>query len=156
MFIVKKVTINAIDLDENIEKNILIQIKKDFIGNCFKEYGYILDIEKLIDFSENCISETNSSIIFKTQFEAKTLKPNVGDIVNGVIDVIGDFGIILLVENLLKIFISGKTSFKKYKLIDQNSCNADGKKYKKGDILTVKIKTIRYLNKKFDCLGSIQ
>lgn len=121
-------------LYSDIDRYLFGRIKKMFTDKCDKQYGYILKILELTDFS-NLISDNTENIIFKVNFKAKILKPEIGDIFQGQIEIIIPGGILVNVEPF-KVFIP---------------CETDN--FSTGKVVNVKITNQKYTDNKFKYIG---
>ena len=73
----RKICIDSEYIDKNIRNNILLKIKEITNNECSKSEGYFLNIIKIICIKDNYISP-NCENIFIVEFEAETLKPDIG------------------------------------------------------------------------------
>jgi hypothetical protein len=77
-FIIKNsVIVEPRYLDKNLHTYLDKKVKEDFIGKCFKDYGYIVDVIKILN-SKSRITSGDSTIIFDLEFEITSLFPEVG------------------------------------------------------------------------------
>lgn len=78
-FIIKKsVIVEPQYLDENLSTYLDKKVKEDFVGKCFKEYGYIVDVVEILD-SKSRITKSDSINIFDLEFKICSLLPKVGN-----------------------------------------------------------------------------
>jgi hypothetical protein len=79
-FIIKNsVIVEPQYLDKNIDLYLNKKVKEDFIGKCFKDYGYIIDVIKILNYTSR-ITSSDSIIVFDLEFEIISLFPEVGKI----------------------------------------------------------------------------
>jgi hypothetical protein len=64
-------------LDHNLHIYLKKKVKDSFIGKCFKEYGYIVDVIKILK-SKSRITSSDSTIVWDLEFEISSLFPEVG------------------------------------------------------------------------------
>lgn len=77
-FIMKnKVIVEPQYLDKNIYLYLDKKVKDDFIGKCFKDYGYIVEVIKILNY-KNIITSSDSTIVFDLEFEISSMFPEVG------------------------------------------------------------------------------
>jgi DNA-directed RNA polymerase subunit E'/Rpb7 len=81
----KRVVLESKYLNNNYKTHLLTKIKSNITSECTEDYGHIIDIIKIIDIISHKIDRTNSDNIFNIRFEAKTLKPTPGKIMEGVV-----------------------------------------------------------------------
>ena len=79
----KRIVLESKLLDKNYKSHLLSKLKSTMISDCTEEYGHIIDIIKIIDIISHKIDRTNSDNIFNVRFEAETLKPIPGKIMEG-------------------------------------------------------------------------
>ena len=78
MFIIKNsVIVEPQYLDQNLPSHLEKKIKENFIGKCFKDYGYIIDIIKILNYKSR-ITAADSTIVFDLEFEIKSIFPEAG------------------------------------------------------------------------------
>lgn len=77
-FIIKNsVIVEPRYLDNNILQHLDKKVKEDFIGKCFKDYGYIVDVVKILNYKSR-ITSSDSIIVFDLECEISSLFPEVG------------------------------------------------------------------------------
>lgn len=142
-------------LDQNIYSHLLKKIKDSIEGECTKEHGHILKINKLVKIYDNMISSANSDIVFTVLFEAETLKPEIGYNLSGNVCMILPSGIFVNIQDKLKVLIP-RNELNDYIYNASNTCyNKNDISIKNGDIVTVCISGIRYTKQNFSCFGSL-
>lgn len=142
-------------LDSNIMDHLLEKIKSSLKNECTKEFGYIIDVKRIISISDNWISAANSDIVFNVIFEVETLKPEIGLQLQGNVCMIFPNGILLDIKNKLK-FLIPLDSLKGYELNKAGMFYENGnKKIKKEDKLTVEVVEIKYKDQSFMCFGNL-
>lgn len=136
-------------LDKNIMDHLLTQVTKSTLGECTKEYGHILSVERLVDIVDN------EDCIFTVLFEAKTLKPEAGKKLTGTVCMVYKDGIFINVEEKQKMLIPVVT-LDGYKF-DQVSrtYTKDNKQIKEGIEVDAVVTAAKYSNKNFSCFGSL-
>lgn len=161
MIISTKINLEPLYLDKNIKDHIFSIIENEYKNKCFKEYGYILNINKIISFTDNIILNTNSKILFNVTFDVDNLKLDINDEINGkilyldkncilfTISKVNDKAKVVIPSNLIKNFV-----------YDENEkCYINKKKgikYSKSDTITGIIKNLRYINNNFDYIASLK
>lgn len=128
--------------EKKINKDdILSMIKEKYINTCSIDYGFIVDIKSLEKVIDSTISIYNGNIIIKCEIEITNLCPIVGQVLEGVIERVFNEGVILIVQNCLKVFIP-------FTLQQKN-------KYKPKSIIKFQIENIRFQKGKYDCIGKL-
>lgn len=154
----KRVSLNPSFLGKNY-KNALIKKIKDLCENdCTQEYGYIIEVKMLNKIKDNYISNVNSDILFNVEFEAITLKPEIGSIFTDKVCMVYNCGIFVNIKDKMKVLIP-LTSLKEYKF-DSNKKIFYNKETKKeiqeGCDITVIITGLKYSKKNFSCYGELK
>lgn len=72
-----KVIVEPQYLDQNLHLYLEKKVKDDFIGKCFKDYGYITDVIRILK-SKSRITSSDSTIVFDLEFEINSILPEVG------------------------------------------------------------------------------
>jgi DNA-directed RNA polymerase subunit E'/Rpb7 len=157
MIIEQKVCIEPEFLDKNLKMHLLNKLKKNFANQCNKEYGYILEVNKILSIKDNYIS-SNCEHIFIINVEIESLKPEINKLFVGTTCMIFSGGIFLIIKNKLKVLIP-VTVLEDY-IFDQNNNCYINKKDKKltiqnGNELKIIITGIRYLKQNFSCFGKL-
>ena len=155
IIIQKRICLEPEFLNTNLKKNIFDKLKKTTNNECSKEFGYILNIVKLIKIVDNYVSNASSEIVFEVMFEIETLKPEIDKVFTGEVCMIFGGGIFLNIKNKIKVLIP-LTSIKDYKFIQSEKilrkCEDE---IKQGDILNVKITGLKYSKKNYNCFGEL-
>jgi len=145
----KRIIIKPEDFDKNIETIIKKQIKT---FPCSQDYGYIIDIIKIISH-ESMISRDSAHNIVTVKFEAQTFLPKVGLNVDCVVYAIFpqcifaeylDIKIVIPVQGLVN-FTYENQMFKKDDII-----------IKIGDVLKAEILNTRYKQKNYSCIAKLK
>lgn len=151
----KKICLEPEYLDNNFESHLLEKLNKVNKNECTKEYGYILNINKIIKIQDNYIAPANSNIIFNLKVEASVLKPEKDVEVEGNVCMIFNNGIFIEVIKNLKVLVL-KSSLDGYKFDQQNLEYIKNKKViRNGTKLKVKISGVKYEKKTFCCFGEL-
>ena len=146
-----RIVIKPEDFNKNLQNLITDVIKKKA---CSEEYGYIIEINKIISWKD-MLSRNNGSNIVVIKLEAQTFLPKIGLVVNGIINMIFpqcifaeylDIKFVIPANNIeLKDFIYENQMFKNNDHIIQI-----------GDIIKIEIVNIRYTKKQFSCIGKLK
>jgi DNA-directed RNA polymerase subunit E'/Rpb7 len=150
----KKISIESEFLYKNLKDHLFNKLKKIYENECTKDNGYFLKINKILKIKDNFIS-SNCENIFNVEFEAETLKPEIGKKIQGIVCMIFSGGIFINVENMMKILIP-ESNLKEYKFYQtETSFKYKNNIIKKDDIITVCISGVKYSKKKFSCFGTL-
>ena len=151
----QKVSIHSKYLDKNIENHLLNKLKSTMIGTCTLEYGYIIEINKIIKLGDNLITSANSLVIFDIIYEAEILKPEIGQDLSGKVCMIFQHGIFVEIKNKMKVLIPS-ISIPLYTFKDAIFVNDKDDKISLGNKLLITVVMIKYEKKEFSCIGKIK
>ena len=151
----RRICIDHKFLNNDIRKYILDKIKEVTFNECTKDYGYILDVKKVVKIKDNYVSNANCDNIFTILFEADTLKPENGKEYEGIVCMIFAGGIFFNIKNKQKVLIP-ITNLKEF-IFDQTKKQFKKEKViiKEGDVLNVIITGTKYSKKSFSCFGNL-
>lgn len=116
---------------------LLERFQKKYINTCSKEYGFVLQVIRIVQTLSSKISIYNAHIIVECDIEIECLIPKVGEIVYGNVQQLFPQGVILIVQNCMKTFIPSPK-----------------KQYIKNQQVTFRIEQTRFQKGKYDCIGS--
>lgn len=150
--ITRRVCLDPMCLDQNILDHLLQKIRDSTENECTKEYGYILSVDRLVEIEDNYVSAANSDIVFIVRFKARTLKPDMGTELSGVVCMVVTHGVFLSVKDKMKVLVP----MPGYTFDSENSCyTKDDVIIKNGDTLSVRIIGSKYSKQNFSCYGSL-
>jgi DNA-directed RNA polymerase subunit E'/Rpb7 len=151
----KRVLLESKYLTKSIKQNIcnkLVEVTKE---ECSKDYGYIIEIIKILDIKGHEIGRVNFDNIFTVVFEAYILNPVAGAEFDAVVCLVYKDGIFVNILNKQKMLIP-RDNIKDY------SFDEDQGVYKNGDRIIeqdskvkVKVTAAQYRKKSFSCFGSL-
>lgn len=153
----KSICVEPEFLNGDIKNHLLEKAKSTWVGKCTKEDGYILKIHSIKKIINNHISPSTTSIIFELLLKAEIMKPEIGMVVEGKVEMVVSDGIFVYVDDRIVIMVSSAT-IQDYEFDDAKSCYIDKsgeKKIKTGDRVEVKITAIRYEKNNFTCIGEL-
>ena len=157
LIVEQKVCIEPEFLDKNLKIHLLNKLKNNVVNQCNKQYGYILEVNKILNIKDNYIS-SNCEHIFIVDVEIESLKPEINKIFIGTICMVFSGGIFLIIKNKLKVLIPA-TALEEYNFDQNNNCYINKKdekiKINNGDELKIIITGIRYLKQNFSCFGKL-
>ena len=155
MLIEKRVCIRPEFLDSNIHKYIEKKVRESYLNDCTKDIGYITAIKKIVKIKDNYLSNSCSDIVFEVIIDVENIKPDIGSIFKGNVCMIFQDGILINVQNIMKVLIP-LSSLKGYKLIgDEFVSIEEESKIKINDQVNVKIIGSKYTRKNYACFGEL-
>jgi DNA-directed RNA polymerase subunit E'/Rpb7 len=156
----KIIELEPIFLNSNLKTIIKEFINKTEKDNCSYNNGYVLDI---IDVNINNIkiSEATSKILVDVNYNAKTLKPEIGVCYDGVCSQVFSAGIFVLVLDKLKIFIPlSYIEEYQYEYKNDTFVSSSHSLIKKSSVITTIITDIKYgivdNVYRFNCIGKLK
>ena len=147
----QKVSIECKYLDSNIKQHIFNKLVTVMKGVCTLEYGYIINIIKIVDIGNNKISASSSLAIFNVIYEADTLKPLVGSVFKGNVCMIFENGFMVNIKDKMKVFVPNYL-LTNFKYISGNFVNDKFTIYE-NTVLNIEIIMIKYEKKEYSCIG---
>lgn len=155
----KRICLEPEYLDSNYKTYLFKKIKDNIQNECNREYGYFINLKKIVKIEDNSIT-SNSEIIFNVEFEVETLLPEKDKEFECIICMIFVSGIFVNVKNKLKILLPiSELSNYSYDHASNSFLSKDkNSKYnslKKDDVINVKILDLKYSKKQFSCFGKI-
>jgi DNA-directed RNA polymerase subunit E'/Rpb7 len=162
MLIEKRVCIRPEFLDSNVMKYIEKKVHENYINDCTKDIGYITSIKKIVKIKDNYLSNSCSDIVFEVIIDVENIKPEVGSIFKGNVCMIFQDGILVNIQNIMKVLIP-LSSLKDYNLIgnqfvlnkEKYDINNKYVKIKLKDDVKVKIIGSKYTRKNYACFGEL-
>lgn len=153
--ITRRICLESKFLDSNILRHIFNKIVDLTKNECTKEYGYIINIKRIISIDDSCISAASSDNVFTITFEAITIKPEIGSVLEGIVCMIFPNGILLNIEDKMK-FLIPLSSLIGYELNKQECFYFNEKrKISKNDRVSVSVMDVKYKNQTFMCFGNL-
>jgi DNA-directed RNA polymerase subunit E'/Rpb7 len=126
-----------------------------------------LDVKRVIKIEKSYISDVDSNVIFSVQIEIEALKPDTGDVLNGVVSLVSEHGILV---NIPKANLHDKimvlipvNNMKSYKYVEKEKNGIKEGCYEKdklkivvGNEIKVKIQFVRYEKQCFSYIGNLE
>jgi DNA-directed RNA polymerase subunit E'/Rpb7 len=168
--ITRRVCVDASSLTSDIEKHIFYKLEIDTKKECTLEQGYLIRVVKIVNIKDSYISNANSDIIFEIDFQAETIKPEVGSLFDGVVWKIFEKGLFVIVQERLRILVAlPALQDKGYELVSppppgssffalkkrDASASASASEIRVGSILNVVILGVKF-NKGFTCYADLK
>jgi len=145
----KRVYLEPKFLDENIMDHLLSKIREISVGQCTKDYGHILKVNRIVEVLGN------EDTIFTVLFEAETLKPTVGNKFSGTVCMLYKDGIFAQISEKQKMLIPA-ISIKGYTYDEASQTYLSGKKkIKVGDMIEAVVTASQYSKQNFSCIGCL-
>lgn len=153
--ITTKASISYDLLNANLDDNIFKKLYTLYNGTCSKEYGYILNVKRLVSINDNIISSSNSNIIFDVSLEIEYIKPVLNQILTGKISMIFEKGLFIDIIDKFKILLPS-INIPDY-IYDKDKFLTKDRKHilSKGDIIKIIITQLKYENHQFKCIGKL-
>lgn len=150
----KNIPVEPQYLNKNLKQYILNYANEniDLISN--EELGQVIDVIDVISCDDNYISPADSMIIFKTILSVNVIKPLQNEIYDCEINILQDCVVFGKIKGVIRVLI----------IMDSVVFNNENMTYESedkktiismGDIVKVRIKCVRYKEKKFDCFGNL-
>lgn len=154
----KKVVLEKnIDIDpQYLNETLLSAIEEQFQkgSSCTLKDGYVKS-KKILSIKSNVISKIHNKISFTVKYLAETIKPEKNVKLECAINNIFPSGVLLEYEKI-KIFIPVSNLIKNNFTINKNIINGkDSETIKIGDKIKIIIQDVRFENKNFICIASI-
>jgi DNA-directed RNA polymerase subunit E'/Rpb7 len=156
VLLTRKIMLSPEYLDEKVLSHHLVEIlRKKTMNECTEKDGYVISLGKIKKIVDAVVTSANTDIIFTVVFEAVTLKPKVGDVLEGNVCMIFDKGIFISIKNKMKVLIP-ENCLEGYKYNPEKATFIkDKKSVSNGDILKVKVSGVKYSKKNFNCFGCL-
>jgi DNA-directed RNA polymerase subunit E'/Rpb7 len=140
-------------LTSKIKHHLLNKLRKEKIGKCTAEEGYIINIFKMPKILDNYLSSANSNAIFSIEYEAEYLKPIKDSIMTGIVCMVFKHGVLVEIEGRMQILIP-TCQISGFKFDDELSVFSNSVDVIQiDDVVNVKISQVKYQNKGFECIG---
>ena len=151
----KRILLESKYLSSDINKYICQNLIKITENECSKDYGYIIEIIKIIDIQEHEIGRVNFDNIFTVLFEAKILNPVPDTEFDAIVCLIYKDGIFVNIHNKQKMLIPRK-NIEEYDFNEEkNRYETKTSQIKLDDKVRVKITASQYRKKSFSCFGTL-
>jgi DNA-directed RNA polymerase subunit E'/Rpb7 len=161
IFIEKRLCIDSYLLNENIKEHILDKLKKEYVGKCDKEYGFIVKIYDKIEILDNIVSPSSHGVFFLLKFCASVYKPEVNKKYKGKVCLVFSNGIFVELFEKIKVLVpQDKMSDYKYNKLEnkwkrEENTQKNTQEITIGSNVDVEIKMIKYEKQNFSCIGKL-
>lgn len=152
----KQIAIEPSKLNNNLIPYIKETLDKN-IGNCTKKDGYILEIGDILSFKSMPISRASGEIVVEVSYQANTILPKLGDTFTGTVKMAFKYGILVSVNDILKVLITTSPFLNDYQFENDKYVNKEnGEEIKMNDTIELVIHNVIYDNNSFKCLGKLK
>ena len=151
----QKVSIEPKYLDSNISYHILKRIRYVMENTCTLKYGYIISVNKIINLGSNIIAPANSLVIYDVTYEAETLLPHSGLVINGNVCMIFENGILVDIYGKTQVLVPSE-NMNGFEFSNNSFIHSTKNKISIGSNVIVKITMVKYEKKEFKCIGKLK
>ena len=154
----KRVCLESKYLDSRIRDHLLSKLQTAVISDCTQEYGHILGVKRIVAIISHEIDRANSDNVFTVKFEADTLKPDKGTVLNGIVCMVYKDGIFITVQGRQKMLIP-RMYLKEYEFDEGLQCYRSlegGNTISDGDEVEAVVTASQYSKNTFSCFGSLR
>lgn len=92
-------------LSKNLKSLIRAKLIQKVQGSVTEKYGYLICVIKIGEIPNGIILDTSGDILFTVDYRAVVMKPFVGEVCDGVVDSVDEYGILAAVGPI-KVYIS--------------------------------------------------
>ena len=154
----KRVCLESKFLDSSIRDHLLSKLQRVVATECTQEYGHILGVRRIVDILSHEIDRANSDNVFTVRFEADTLKPEKGTVLNGTVCMVYKDGIFITVHGRQKMLIP-RMYLKEYEFDEALQCYRsleESTTISEGDEVEAVVTAAQYSKNTFSCFGSLR
>lgn len=154
-----KLTIDLPILPQYLNASVMEYIKtlaeQKMKGVCTEENGYITSVALVGGVKKNVITRANSDVLVTVDVEVECFKPEVGTEYVGKVCLIFPGGILVMVNDKLKVYISNLTE-DGYKFVSTQLCyTSDKHSIKNGDYIKIKLLGVKFNLNGFTSFGKL-
>ena len=132
--VINKITEQTIAQNQSVD--LLQHLQKTLKYTCSKQYGFILEVHRIVNIHSRKISIYNGNIIVYCSIEVDYLLPQPGKRMKGIIHQIFPQGVIAIVSDCMKVFIPSEQR-------------------RQHESIEFEIVQIRFQKGKYDCIGKL-
>lgn len=142
-------------LTSDLKNTILTESRKQLNNNCSEDIGYIINILEVSSLLDNYIENSSSDIVVVVLLLADVFRPKIDDVEDGKVIAIYADGTLMEIRDVQKILIPTSTYSSEYEFSNDmlKPLKPDTSPIKKGDVVKIKIKAMRYNDHAFSCIG---
>jgi DNA-directed RNA polymerase subunit E' len=132
--------------DENkLKDNLKEKVKEKYEGFVDKEIGVIISILNIDKINEGIYVPEDEKFYFEVEFEVLSFKPELNEIVYGIIDSVTTFGAFVNIGVIDGLVHMSQLGDNRYEFKDNKIVSIDGKEsFKKGDKVKARITAVSY------------
>jgi len=132
-------------MKENVIENLKNKISELYEGLIDKNIGVVISVVKIKDVKDGIYVPEDGYFYFETTFDLLVFKPEVNEVVYGIIDSVTTFGAFVNLGVLDALVHISQLGFNKYQFKDNKIVSEDGKEvFKKGDKVKGRITAVSY------------
>jgi DNA-directed RNA polymerase subunit E'/Rpb7 len=152
----QQVSIECKFLDSEIKTHVLSKLVNKMVGCWTLDYGYILDVKRVISLGKCYINPATSSTTIEVTYEIDTLKPEKDLVLNGTVCMIFNNGLFVDIYEKMKVLIPSNSMNKIQGLEYNDSLKTFSNSEKtigENDFVQIKLTSVQYTDKKYICIG---
>lgn len=146
------------ELDHNWQKNLHAGVSKSLTGKCTFEHGYITNIKRILKILDQQVTRTNGHVQLSLKVLADVLKPQVGDNVDVVVEMIFPHGVFCyhrMVRMMLPLSKCSDFMLKQDFSMSFLSHKTKNIVIRKNETIPVIIDDVRFENNLYTCIVSL-
>ena len=130
---------------KSLEENLKEKIREKYEGFVDKELGIIISILNISNIKEGIYVPEDEKFYFEVEFELLSFKPELNEIVYGIIDSVTTFGAFVNIGVIDALVHLSQLGDNRYEFKENKIVSIDGKEvFKKGDKVKARITAISY------------
>jgi DNA-directed RNA polymerase subunit E'/Rpb7 len=162
--IVRRLCLHPSLLGHGIKGHLLSKARSSYNGECSKDHGYMLEVDKIVRILDNNVTSANSDAMFTVEFQVQVLKPQKGKTYKGAICMVTSSGLFVNVDEKLKVLIPrselGDYTFQCITVDEgatkENIFSFGDIRLKIGVSVMITITNMQYSGGKFSCYGKLR
>jgi len=132
-------------MKENVVENLKNKVSELYEGLIDKNIGVVISVVKIRDVKDGIYVPEDGYFYFETTFDLLVFKPEVNEVVYGIIDSVTTFGAFVNLGVLDALVHISQLGFNKYQFKDNKIVSEDGKEvFKKSDKVKGRITAVSY------------
>jgi len=130
---------------KSLEENLKEKIREKYEGFVDKDLGIVISILNIGNIKEGIYVPEDERFYFEVEFELLSFKPELNEIVYGIIDSVTTFGAFVNIGVIDALVHLSQLGDNKYEFKENKIVSTDGKEvFKKGDKVKARITAISY------------
>jgi len=136
---------NYMDNTDKLKENLREKIREKYEGFVDRELGVIISVLNIGNIKEGIYVPEDEKFYFEVEFELLSFKPELNEIVYGIIDSVTTFGAFVNIGVIDGLVHLSQLGDNKYEFKENKIVSVDGKEvFKKGDKVKARIIAISY------------